>query len=423
MLSHADNELLTKVGPGTPMGALFRRFWAPIALASEVGGPDAPPVRVTALGEKLVLFRDTAGVLGLLAAYCPHRRANLFWGRNEEHGLRCVYHGWKFDATGQCVDMPNCPEGATLKDRVRTQAYPAIERGGLIWAYLGPPEHQPEFPANELFESTPERRHLTKIAARGNWLQFQEGDIDSSHVSFLHSSLGNKPLAGVPVNPNTYLDTQPRWFVSETAYGMQLAAQRDAGPDQYQWRVNQYLMPYATMIATIPGRPILAQVRLPVDDENAVLFRYIAHPERALTEAELSLFNGGVTVPAMIPGTFTTVENVDNDYLIDRERQRTESFTGITSIVAQDLAVVQDQGGGTTMDRSLEYLTSGDRAIIALRKRLLSAIKALQNGVEPPEARNPQAYRVRPGDFMLPRDVDLERGGKDILRPSPLVAS
>ena len=251
--------------------------------------------------------------------------------------------------------------------------------------------------------------------ARGNWLQLQEGDIDSSHVAFLHSRLDNQPLDGSRSTPNTFQDKSPRWFIAETAYGLMLSAQRDAGPERFQWRVNQYLMPYVTLIASVPGQPVLAQIRVPIDDETSMLIRYFAHADRPLTEAELAMYDGGVTVPELIPGTFETVENAANDYRIDRELQRTTTYTGIKSIVAQDLAVAQDQGGGTRLDRSREYLVSSDRAIIALRKRLLTAVKALQNGVEPPEARNARAYGVRPGDFMLPRDIAVAEGAKDIL--------
>ena len=202
---------------------------------------------------KLVAFRDTAGTIGLLEAYCPHRRANLFWGRNEERGLRCVYHGWKFDAGGQCVDLPNAPEGATLKDRVKTRSYPTLERGGLIWAYPGPPAPRREFPNYEGFHAPPSHRFIRKMIAKGNYLQLMEGDIDSSHVSFLHSRLDNAPMAGSRTNPNTFLDKMPRWFPQETNYGLMLSAQRNAGPDHFQWRVNQYLMPYITLIAAPPG--------------------------------------------------------------------------------------------------------------------------------------------------------------------------
>jgi phthalate 4,5-dioxygenase oxygenase subunit len=411
MLSREDNELLVRVGPGTAMGNLFRRFWTPVMLASELGGPDSAPVRVDILGETLVAFRDSSGTIGLLDAYCRHRRANLFWGRNEEHGLRCVYHGWKFDVNGRCTDLPNCPEGDNLKERVTTQAYPTVERGGLIWAYLGPAEHQPPFPNYEGFAVPASHRFMRKMIARGNYLQLMEGDVDSSHVSFLHSRVDNKPVPGTRANPNTFADKMPRWFPQETSYGLMLSAQRNAGPDHFQWRVNQYLMPYITLIAAPPGMPILHQVRVPVNDVTSMHFRCYVHPERPLTPEEIALFEGGVIIPEIAAGSFETVENMDNDYRIDRTEQSVHSYTGIKSIVAQDLAVTQDQGGPIA-DRSRELLVSSDRAIIMLRKRLLTAAKALAQGIEPPEAQA-KSLAVRPGDFILARDVPLETGARE----------
>jgi phthalate 4,5-dioxygenase oxygenase subunit len=324
-----------------------------------------------------------------------------------------VYHGWKFDANGQCTDLPNCPEGPTLAARVKTTAYPTLERGGLVWAYLGPRALMPEFPAYECFRTPEKRGYITKIIAKGNYLQLMEGDVDSSHVSFLHSRLDSDPLPGSRVDPNTFADRQPRWFPQETDYGLMLTAQRNAGPEHFQWRINQYLMPYITMIAAPPGLPILHQVRTPIDDETSMHFRCFIHPERTLTADEVATFEAGVIAPKMIPGTFTMVENSENEYLIDRDDQHTTTYTGIKSIVAQDLAVVQDQGGGAIADRSLEYLVSSDRAIIMLRKRLLTAAKALRAGTEPSEARNGNAVAVRPGDFKLPRDVPFVEGARE----------
>ena len=411
MLSREDNELLVRVGPGTAMGNLFRRFWTPVMLASELGGADSAPVRVDILGEHLVAFRDSGGAIGLLDAYCPHRRANLFWGRNEEHGLRCVYHGWKFDVNGQCSDLPNCPEGVNLKDRVATTAYPTVEQGGLIWAYLGPADRKPPFPNYEGFAVPASHRFMRKMIARGNYLQLMEGDVDSSHVSFLHSRVDSQPVPGTRANPNTFAEKMPRWFPQETSYGLMLSAQRNAGPDHFQWRVNQYLMPYITLVAAPPGMPILHQVRVPVDDVTSMHFRCYVHPERPLTPDEIALFEAGIIIPEIAPGTFETVENMDNDYRIDRSDQSAHSYTGIKSIVAQDLAVTQDQGGPIA-DRSRELLVSSDRAIIMLRKRLLTSAKALAQGIEPPEAQA-TSIAVRPGDFMLARDVPLEEGARE----------
>ena len=415
MLSKADNELLVRTGPGTPMGNLFRRFWAPVALAAELGGPNSAPVRVRVLGEDLVLFRDTAGKIGLLDAYCPHRRANLYWGRNEDHGLRCVYHGWKFDVNGACADVPNCPEGPSFKDKVSITSYPAMERGGIIWGYLGPVETMPEFPAIEAFGVPASHRHITKMIARGNYAQLQEGDIDSSHVSFLHSRFDNVPIPGGRVDPAVFADRQPRWFTQEMDYGLMLSAQRNASPDTFHWRVNQFLMPYAVLIAAPADTPVLTQLRVAVDDDHSMHFR-IWSSAKPLTPEQIAVLQDGVTVPEVIPGTFHTVEDFENEYNIDRTDQAESSFTGIKSIVAQDLAVTQDQGGfGTIADRSRERLTSSDKAIIAWRKLMLGRARDLARGIEPPEARNAKAYGVRPGDFMLPRDSTPAVGASDIL--------
>ena len=418
MLTKADNELLVRVGPGTPMGNLFRRFWTPIMLASELGAPGSAPVRLRILGEDLVAFRDHAGKIGLLDAYCPHRRANLYWGRNEkdEPGLRCVYHGWKFDVTGQCTDLPNCPEGENLAKKVKTTAYPALERGDIIWAFMGPEELIPEFPAIEAFAVPQSHRSITKMVTRGNYAQLQEGDVDSSHVSFLHSRFDDTPIPGGRVDPTVFADRQPRWFTAETPYGLMLSAQRNASETEFHWRVNQYLMPHAVLIAAPAGTPVLTQLRTPIDDDHSIHFRVWSLAEHPLTPEQRAVLNDGITVPEIVPGTFTTKEEFENDYLIDRDDQQKWSFTGIKSIVAQDLAVTQDQGGfGTIADRSREYLTSSDKAIIALRKRLLTSCKALMNGIEPPEPRNPDAYSVRPGDFKLPRDITVAEGAGDIL--------
>src|SRR5712692_2506385 len=169
MLTREENELVTRVGPGTPMGQALRCYWLPALLAEEISAPDCPPVRVRLLGEDLVAFRDTEGPGGLLGAHCPHRGASLFFGRNEECGLRCVYHGWKYDVAGRCVDMPSEPEESTFKDRVQITAYPCAERGGVIWTYMGPPDRQPALPELE-WALLPERqRYVSKRLQECNW--------------------------------------------------------------------------------------------------------------------------------------------------------------------------------------------------------------------------------------------------------------
>lgn len=415
MLSREDNELLVRVGPGTPMGNMFRRFWLPVALASEVGGPDSEPVKVEALGESFVLFRNTDGELGLLDAFCTHRRAHLFWGRNEQNGLRCVYHGWKFDKNGECVDVPNCPEGERIKKSVGTRAFPVMERGGMIWAYFGPKELQPKPPATEIFDAPDSHRFIRKMVIKGNWLQHMEGDVDSSHISFLHSGLTGA-LPGSAINPAAFEDKAPRWIIKQMDYGVRLAAQRNSGPDHYSWRINQWLFPFATLIASPQNWPFTANIRLPVDDETTIQFRVWTNPDQPLTEEQLKIANAGVIFPEMIPGTFEPKANKSNNYLIDREDQKLRTYTGIKAIPSQDLAVIQDQGYGHIADRSLEKLTSSDLAIIQIRKRLLDNVKALMDGQEPPEPKNMEAYRVRPIDFVLPRDVDLDDGERELMQ-------
>jgi len=412
MLSREENELLVRSGPETGMGQLLRRFWVPVMLAEELGEPDSPPVRVNVLGEKFVAFRDSQGRVGLLDAYCTHRRAGLYWGRNEEGGLRCVYHGWKFDVDGQCLEQPNIADDARFRAHSATRAFPVREMGGLIWAWFGAREDMPEPPATEMFNVPATHRYVSKMVVRGNWVQLLEGDIDSSHVSFLHSDpslIKNLRDAGRSSGDHMLADKSPRWVVRHTDYGLLLAAQRNAGPDEYFWRVNQWLMPFITMIAARPGTPNVAIARVPIDDEHTMIFRMFAHPERPLTADEYAYTQDGIFFPALIPGTFTPVENEGNEYLIDRARQKAGSYTGIHSFTAQDLAVAQDQGGAI-LDRTREKLTRADVAIVNMRKRLLDTAKALQQGKAPEEPNRPEAYKVRPTEVILPRNIDIIEG-------------
>jgi phenylpropionate dioxygenase-like ring-hydroxylating dioxygenase large terminal subunit len=187
VLREEENRRITRVGPGAPMGNLMRRYWLPAALSEELPEPDGAPVRVRLLGEDLIAFRDSSGKVGLVDAFCPHRRAPMFFGRNEECGLRCVYHGWKFDAAGTCVDMPSEPPDSLFKTKVTIAAYPTCEGGGIVWTYMGPPETMPPPPDYELVRAPATHRHTSKTYEECNWLQALEGGIDSVHVTFLHN--------------------------------------------------------------------------------------------------------------------------------------------------------------------------------------------------------------------------------------------
>jgi len=411
MLKHEDNELLVRVGPGTPMGQYLRRFWTPALLSEEIFAPDCPPVRVKLMGEELVAFRDTNGKIGLVDAYCPHRRAELFWGRNEDCGLRCVYHGWKFDTEGRCVDLPNAPDGDRIRKNMKITSYPTVERSGIIWAYLGPRDLMPEFPAAEVFNLPATHRYIQKMIIPTNWLQSMEGDVDSSHVSFLHRGAGP-----VPLSKFIFDDTAPRYNVVSMNYGLLLAAQRDAGPDHYHWRFSQWLVPNATLVASPSNRPFITNIRIPIDDVNTMHIRIYSRIDAELTNQDWDLVHSGKLFPAMKPGTYFTQGNAGNDYLIDRRDQKENSFTGIESIPLQDYAVTANQGGGPILDRSRERPTASDTAIIAVRKRLLSGVKDLLNGKEPSEPASALEYRVRPADVLMPRSVDINTNAQILVQ-------
>ena len=420
MLSREDNELLCRTGPGTPMGELLRRYWIPALLASELPGPDCHPVRIGLLSQKLVAFRDSQGRPGLVAENCPHRGSSLYFGRNEQCGLRCVYHGWKFDVSGRCVDMPNEPPESTCKDspteqprraqvaaaegdKVRAVAYPCVDRGGVVWTYMGPPELQPELPDLEWALVPPEQRHVSKRWQETNYAQAMEGGIDSSHVSFLHRDLSRQRLSS---RGTEYLrkDGAPHFEVVDTPYGFVIGARRVADHSSYYWRITQWLFPWYTMIPPFGDQPIGGHAWVPIDDENCWTFSVSWHPRRPISDAELANIEQGYSIHAVnMPGTFRPVRNKSNDYLIDREAQRTGgSFTGIFGISEQDTAVQESMG--SIYDRSQEHVGAADTAIIQMRRRLLKAARDLRRGLGPPGL-EPETFRVRSVSLVLPRDV------------------
>jgi phthalate 4,5-dioxygenase oxygenase subunit len=411
MLTREENELLTRTGPGTLMGDLFRRFWIPAVLSEELPGPDSPQVRVTLLGEKLVAFRDSHGKVGLLERYCPHRRADLFYGRNEEGGLRCVYHGWKFDVEGHCLDIPNARVGQAFKDKCKAQSYPTVEKGGMVWAYLGPREHMPELPHYEFLQVPPSHYYVSKFRAEGNYLQSLEGEADSGHATFLHRYLQGEGVSASSAGGLPYVSRVGivNWEVEETDYGLMMAARRDIGDGRANWRANLFLMPHTVPVATVRGTTMTCHIRVPIDDESSWVYRPRCNPGRPLTEAERASFkHGGEDYPELIPGTYLPKENKSNDYLLDRAAQRRFSYTGIRALTAQDMAVQSDQDG-VIAARTRENLTSSDKAIIVLRQKLLKAARDLRAGKEPPEARRPEKYNVRAMDVVLSMEADWKR--------------
>jgi len=405
MLSVEDNTYLTQTGPGTPMGELFRRFWLPLFLSSELPENDGPPMRTRILGEDLVGYRDSNGHVGILDAYCPHRRAPLFYSRNEECGLRCVYHGWKFDADGTCVDMPSEPPESDFKERLTIKAYPTYETGGLVWIYVGPRERQPERPPLlEWTELPASRRRVIKWFHENNYMQGIEGDIDTAHVSFLHSdnrANGGDPQPGRPArNLFRIADKHPRLTAMDTDYGMVYGGRRVLPDGSYYWRVTQWLLPSFSLI---PGRGRRGGTAwIPVDDHHCTRYSIGLNPDEDIDHAasdaltppgkpQQFTLGDGTVIDTMIPyGTKA------NQYLIDRELQKAGHYSGITSIPMQDKAMIE--GMSRVVDRNLEHLGSSDIAVIAARRRLMKLARDLESGVEPVAATHPELYRVRPLD-------------------------
>src|SRR5690348_2723090 len=301
-----QNELLVRTGPGTPMGELFRRYWLPILLSWELPEPDCPPVRVRCLGERMVAFRDTQGRLGLIDEFCAHRGISLWFGRNEENGLRCPYHGWKYDVTGQCIDVPSEPVESGFCKKIKLKSYPLVERGGILWAYMGPSELQPPFPAFEFSALPHSHCYFSKRWQECNFLQAMEGGIDSSHVSWLHSGeLHTDPLHKGTKGAHYQGDRKPRFEIVESPGGLYIGARRNAEEGHYYWRITQWIMPWYTMVPPYGDHALHGHAWVPIDHESCFAWSMTHHPTRPLSEDELAAIRSGQGIYAeLIPGTY-----------------------------------------------------------------------------------------------------------------------
>jgi phthalate 4,5-dioxygenase len=419
MLSREDNALLTRVERGTPMGTTLRRYWIPALLARELPEPDCAPVRVRLLGEDLVAFRDTRGTVGLLEEFCPHRRASLFFGRNEECGLRCVYHGWKFDADGRCVDMMNEPAELQFKDKIFITSYPTVEVGGVIWAHMGPPERRPALPDFAWTRRPATHLQVSKVIQESNWLQGVEGGIDTSHAPILHRLLttNTKRPGFKPDNPFVR-GKAPKLEVDITDYGYRYAGVRPLDEASVHVRTYHFILPFHQIRPSRSegGAPLVAgHMWVPIDDENTMVYNW----EYSTTDAPLTaedrlerrLGNGPLDVDQT---TFRSKRNRQNNYLLDRQVQKTESFTGIDGINVQDRAI--QEGMGRIVDRSREHLGPADRAIIQARRLLLEAVRVVEDGGTP-RAIEPTYATVAAAEAVLPfgtdwRDAELPAGSQ-----------
>ncbi len=420
MLTAEENAYITQTGPGTPMGNLFRRFWLPAFLKSELPDNDGAPLRTRILGEDLVAYRDSTGKVGMVDAFCPHRRAPMFFGRNEECGLRCVYHGWKFDETGACVDMPSEPAESNFKDKVRIKAYPTYEVGGLVWVYMGPAEKQPPRPPMIEWTELPSSRvRINKWFHEANFMQGIEGDIDTAHISFLHRDdrpdavpqpRGQGALAAKSQESvlRWHADRQPKLTVIETDYGMAYSGRRTTSSGDYYWRVTQWMLPSFSLIPGVGQRGGTAWI--PVDDQHCVRYSIGLDPDNDLDPnlvrgipgiSQQFTLHDGTVIDTMIPPGVKS-----NNYGLSREMQKAGHYAGIEGISMQDKAMIE--GMGYICDRSQEHLGTTDLAIIATRRRLIRMARELEAGKEPYAPMHPELYRVRPLDIVSP-EPELEK--------------
>lgn len=413
MLSREDNELLTRVGPGTPMGELMRRYWIPAAFTHQVPERDGPPVRVRLMCEDLVLFRDTDGHYGLLDERCPHRLASLFFGRNEQNGLRCVYHGLKFDVAGRCVDAPCVPNVSgeqmnNIKRALTVKSYPCVERGGVVWTYMGPPELKPEFPDLEWTLLPDNQRYATRHIQECNWLQGLEGGFDAPHLTFLHGGDVESTRKIVP----SYYEVMP------TDFGFVVGTGRDLGTGTVAWNINVMLMPFHKIISSVPHA---AHVWAPIDDENTMLYSIDFQPNHAFTAEELKRSKDGFGIHTENhPGSDHALRTKANDYLIDRALQESgENYSGMKGLGTQDCAIQESMG--PIVDRSLEHLLMGDAAIVKIRRLLLQTLKDHAAG-KPLPGMDPKSYRVRSTRCELPKGAPFADSMGERVRTTKVAA-
>lgn len=403
MLTHEKNELLTRTGPATRMGKFMRSFWTPAMTAREVPAADEPPQRLQLLGERLLVFRDSEGRVGVIEEHCPHRGASLFFGRNEEGGIRCVYHGWKFDVEGRCLDLPSEPESSRMRVNIRARAYPCRLQGGLLWVYMGDARPVPELPSFGFLDLPPAQVYASRWQQDCNYAQAMEGELDSAHVGFLHRRIDARDQDERALTGRYFTDdTAPAWKILPTPSGFMACNGRRVDGDSRYWRLNQFLLPFYTMIPPRPSEAQLVRMWVPMTDERCWVICVTWRPDAPLGAEELAAWrNGENSHRKVIPGTTIPTERLDNDYLIDRQLQKTTSFTGIAGIRAQDAMVTES--AGPIADRTREHLGTSDMAVVAMRRTLLEAADAFAHQGHPPAAvLSPGLYAVRAVQTVLP---------------------
>jgi phenylpropionate dioxygenase-like ring-hydroxylating dioxygenase large terminal subunit len=429
MTTAAENKLLTETAPGTPMGNFMRQFWIPALKSSELVA-DGDPVRLMLLNEKLIAFRDTQGKIGVMDHRCPHRCASLFFGRNEEGGIRCVYHGWKFDTEGNCLDMANVPPHQDFKHKVHAKAYRTAERNGVVYVYMGEAAELPPLPEIESTLLPNEQIDVHFIHRESNWLQGAEGELDTSHIGFLHFGLlGKGQMAGQGENKFAVANRAPEYKSLETDFGYMYAAYRPAEADETYWRFGQFLFPFWTMppIGHI-RQNLLTRAYVPIDDNNCMIVviekkDIVEEPKGVLPKGH----PGGAFDPdSLLPNTTDWMgrwrlrQNRANDYEIDRDRQRSDSYTGMDTFILQDQMITESMG--EIVDRTWEHLAPSDVMITRVRRCILRAVQEFEKDKTlPATATDPAVFAgVRGGFFVEKSDVDWQEAYKKQVANAPL---
>jgi phenylpropionate dioxygenase-like ring-hydroxylating dioxygenase large terminal subunit len=398
------SETLTRVGPGTPMGTLMRRYWVPALQSSEIAQPDGPQVRVRLLGEKLLAFRNSDGRACLIDEFCSHRGVSLYFGRNEENGIRCAYHGVKFDGDGRCVEVPSSPKACA---HMHIKGYPCVERGGIVWAYMGPPDRKPAPPELEWCLLPPDHVFVSKRVQACSYLQAMEGGIDTAHVSYVHRyEVDTDPMhQGVKALDYIKADGNVIFEIEKNSFGLSLFGRRNGEADSYYWRVTQWLFPWFTLIAPFGDHALGGHAWIPIDDESCWAWSINWQPRQALSEHELQAMRAGkgIHVEYEAPGSFIPKANASNDYLMDRVAQREKrAYSGVFGFSAQDYSLQESMG--PIQNHEAEKLLPTDKAIVMARRMLHDAATGLAQGIEPP-ALDAREQRVRPAGVLLPRDA------------------
>jgi len=414
MLTREQNELLCRVEGSAPMGQLMRSHWLPLCLSEEVLERDGAPVRARLLGEDLVVFRDTNGRLGVLGEFCPHRGASLSFGRNEECGLRCLYHGWKFDVEGNVIDMSSEPAGSAMKQAIRQKSYPAREGGGFVWIWMGPAERMREFEPPAWAPVPSVRASVVKMHAACNWAQVLEGSIDSAHSSSLHSS--EMPAAQVDSAratqtswPRPSNDKAPKLQFQPTSYGFRYAAIRKPilNPEANQYiRTTLFIAPFTVLIPP-NDQYNLAQMLVPLDDVNTMFYWVAWHPDPAkgISQEDWRRFCAA-TVSVDLDENFRKKRTLENRYLQDRAAMKRGDFTGIKGIPTQDMAMWESMG--PMVDRSRDRPGSSDVAVVQFRRMMVNAAKKFDEGGPAIGTTEPRIAHVKLASFegIVPKTTD-----------------